>query len=95
MHVAGTLVKPEKDETEELKIELEEIELQYQKVVKDTAMKKHEAVMPSKKILSLKKTVLVFSLFLIHFIYSNCSKHVKVFQCKFDHNTSYNSLEIK
>ncbi|KAK9086937.1 hypothetical protein Syun_029331 [Stephania yunnanensis] len=51
------LVLIDEDETEELKIELEEIELQYQKVVKDTSMKKHEVVMPAKKILSLKKTV--------------------------------------
>ncbi|KAK9142154.1 hypothetical protein Syun_011554 [Stephania yunnanensis] len=51
------LVLIDEDVTEELKIELEEIELQYQKVVKDTSMKKHEAFMPTKKILSLKKTV--------------------------------------
>ncbi|KAK9089021.1 hypothetical protein Scep_028103 [Stephania cephalantha] len=52
-----SLVVTDEYETKELKIELEEIELQYQQVVKDIAMKKHEAVMLVKKILSLKKTV--------------------------------------
>ncbi|KAK9111310.1 hypothetical protein Scep_018829 [Stephania cephalantha] len=55
-----SLVLADQDENEELKMELEAIELQYQQAVKDIVMRKHEAVMAAKKRLSLKKTVPVF-----------------------------------
>ncbi|KAK9149910.1 hypothetical protein Scep_008667 [Stephania cephalantha] len=55
-----SLVLVDQDETEELKMELEAIELQYQQAMKDIVMRKHEAVMAAKKRLSLKKTVPIF-----------------------------------
>ncbi|KAK6922851.1 Protein kinase domain, partial [Dillenia turbinata] len=59
---------PDRDEDEELKSELERIELQYQEAIKDISKQRHEAIMATRKRLSQKKESV---------LYSNCINNCK------------------